>query len=291
MKYEIYIDKLIFINFIMNYYILTLVGKGTYVSNAGRRILLGAVVGSLGFLLPLLCSGSMLFRLLLGFIVSIPGMIGVTFSVNGWRGFWRLCERMAFYSFAFGGALLFMVRRLPTRFQTAFLVSISGGMICLFLYRFQLEFRRRSDCLKVTIRNGNVQLQTLALIDSGNSLVEPISGQPVCVVDRELYTLLCDEEKNGFRMIPYHSIGKQHGMMHAGMVEEIKLQGEEGTLLLGRVYIACGEDVVMKNADKGEQRIRLILHPGLLKNNRSRLRRQNVREHGIKDSIAGKVKA
>ena len=54
-----------------------------------------------------------------------------------------------------------------------------------------------------------------ALLDTGNCLYEPLTGKPVCLVE---YGRLKTCLKNGtvipgIRAIPYHSIGKKHGVL------------------------------------------------------------------------------
>ncbi len=286
MKYEIYIDRIILINFMMNFYLLLLVGGRTFDAPKIGKVMLGALTGTVGFLIPILCPGPMTIRFLFGFLVSIPGMLKVAFASVGWKGLLRLGEKLAIYAFTIGGVLLFLFRRLSGRTQTVLWVIVAGGVLCLVLLRSRLEFLRQNAYLVGTMKNGKTQVQVNAFVDSGNSLVEPISGKPVCVVDRELYHLLCDEE-DGFRVIPYHSIGKQNGIMHACQIEELHLCMEETNITLRQVYIACGEEMTVAKEEDGGQQIRLILHPGLFENNRSRRVRQNVRKHDIKDSTAG----
>lgn len=73
---------------------------------------------------------------------------------------------------------------------------------------------KRTYC-KVTLGKNGFWIPVTAILDTGNFLVEPISGKPVSVMEENYLAeyLPKSEWENGFRLIPYRSIGRRHGMM------------------------------------------------------------------------------
>lgn len=82
------------------------------------------------------------------------------------------------------------------------------GVTVLCVLRWE-KIKREEIVITVILEEGSVQVTLKALIDSGNSLYDPISGKPVCVVEREaLEGKIPLDIPEKFRLIPYHSIGK-----------------------------------------------------------------------------------
>lgn len=69
-------------------------------------------------------------------------------------------------------------------------------------------------------------------MDSGNSLKDPYTGRPVCVLDEETAKKLGISTEKAVRLIPYHSIGRAHGLLRAVTVSELYLRkdGQEKRL-------------------------------------------------------------
>ena len=123
---------------------------------------------------------------------------------------------------------------------------------------------------KATLKQGDRQIKTVAFLDTGNHLVEPISGRPVCVIDADIWEALfvdncSDVSKDGsslrFRVIPYHSVGKRRGILRGYLLDELILCQEGPGLRLQKVYVAvCNQQLTSRN--NGD--IKLLIHPGLL---------------------------
>ena len=96
-------------------------------------------------------------------------------------------------------------------------------------------------------------------MDSGNSLFEPISKRPVCVVHKSVIENLGLRRKpERFRAIPYHSVGKQHGLLNGWMIECMKIQWEGQKHTLDQVVLAESSQL----SEKGDYQ--MLLHPALL---------------------------
>ena len=93
------------------------------------------------------------------------------------------------------------------------------------------------------------------LIDPGNGLIEPVSRKPVAVLDEVCFEKMSHcKRPEKYRIIPFHSIGTERGMLDAYEIEEIQLEEETGRRRLKQVMIAvCRERV------SGRKKYQMIL--------------------------------
>ncbi len=267
MRYELYVDSLFLVNFVMNLYILMLVNRSTFRTATRRSLLLGAALGGFGFLIPFLTGGPAALRMLSGMAVGTVGMLLAAFPIRGLINFLRLLEKTLFYSFCMGGAVFFLIRRLCLTeglLTGIFAVMGAGGLFFLFLGRLPQERGlERCRCQATLIQEG-VRRTIPALIDSGNSLVEPISGKPVSVVEEKVLRELMQDNFQGFRAIPYHSIGKDKGILEGYLLRELWLEMDGMKKTFHDVYIAVSPEPVSHGDDCRESSIKMIVNPRLL---------------------------
>lgn len=293
MHYELYIDSVFFLNFIMNLYLLLLVDRSTLRIAGTGRLAAGAALGALCAVLGFLWDGSGILKLVLGAAVGTIGMLCVTFPVRGLRMFLKLLERLALYSFGMGGALLALIRLLPE--LKGLLCSVPGvlgmgGLFLLLARRFQKDLYE-GDCLcRAVLSRQGKKVRTAALIDSGNSLFEPISGKPVCVVEREVFDELWGEAEEGFRVIPYHSIGRKRGILKGYLLPELLLWTGGMEYRFDHVYVAVSDEKISAADSADAESVNMIINPRLFAEDKkgSRLRRQNERRYDTEGYDTGK---
>lgn len=96
-----------------------------------------------------------------------------------------------------------------------------------------------------------------ALVDSGNSLYEPYGGRPVSVLEKQAAgELLSRVPPEKHYLVPYHSIGKEHGLLAAVEIPQIQVEEGEERIVLKRAVVALSEENI---AQKGNYQ--MILHP------------------------------
>lgn len=98
-----------------------------------------------------------------------------------------------------------------------------------------------------------------AIIDTGNRLKEPLTGQPVSIVDAQAVQELLGENwesRRGFYLVPYHSLGTEKSWMRAVTADRLCVKLPDGTVQTERPVIALYEGSV---AAAGAYR--MILHP------------------------------
>lgn len=266
MRYELYVDSLFLVNFVMNLYILMLVNRSTLRTAAPWRLLFGAALGGGCYLLMFMLNLPVPLKLFLGAAGAV-GMLPVAFPVRGLRNLLKLTEKMLIFSFCMGGALLFLLRSFSVgenALTGIFGILGVGGIVCVFLGRFPWESKPENSFCRVTLVRGEKQVTVSALIDSGNSLVEPISGKPVCVVDEEIFQGLWESGGQLFRAVPYHSIGKKRGILEGYLLPELHVELDGMRKVFHEVYIAVSPETISAADVPEAESIKMIINPRIL---------------------------
>lgn len=266
MHYELYVDSLFLINFTMNLYLLMLVDYSTLSSAVPWRLLVGALFGAGSYLLLFVIGMVLPWKLLLGAAAALL-MLPITFSVRGLRSFLKLTEKMLFFSFSMGGVLLLLIRCF--RFAEGVLTSASGlmaagGIFLLFWRRFHAQTRQENAVCQVTLAREGVSVKIAALIDSGNALVEPISGKPVSIVEEKVFRSLWGSGGQGYRAIPYHSIGKRHGILEGYLLPELWVETDGVRKAIHDVYVAVSPEEISSAGTPEAESVKMIINPRVL---------------------------
>ena len=205
MERTVYIDILFFVNLIANYIVLYATSKMLRREESQFRIILGATAGAVYavfiFFPVLIPIYSFAFRLafsllivviafktrgLISFLKSLLVFYAVNFMLGG--------GVMALYYFIgpiwgmqFNNGALYMDIPLPL-----FIISILICYIIIRVVSFLLQLQNGKRRLyEIGIEaDGNV-INTTALMDSGNSLYDPLSHKPVVIVEyKALYSII-----------------------------------------------------------------------------------------------------
>lgn len=262
MYYELYMDSLFLVNFVMNLYLLLLVNQSVMRTATRVRLVLGAGVGAGMYLVLFLFEGAVWLKMLLGFPIGTFLMIVVAFRVRTLHAFWKICEKLFLYSLLLGGTLLLVMRRLshlPGFTIGIFMVLGGGALLGMGIGYLQQRGKNKSYLCKATLIHKNNQVTVMALLDSGNSLVEPISGKPVCVIDKKVFSSLWREEAL-YRAIPYHSIGKKRGIMQGYLLPELRIEVDGMVKICQDIYVAVTEEDICRTNDG----VRMIVNPELI---------------------------
>ncbi len=201
-------------------------------------------------------------------------------------------QTLIFYvtSFLFGGvafALIYVVKPQEILMKnglflgtyplkTIFIGAIISSTILIAAFKIVKTKITKKDMyctIKITI-NGK-QVETTAMIDTGNMLKEPITGMPVMVVESTLledilpqellqnteniiggdFTNVTDDIKNKYisklKLIPYSSLGKQNGMLLGIKAEKVEIIKEDEATSKKNIIIGIYNKSLTK---KGEYR-------------------------------------
>lgn len=229
---DVYLDLVILLNFSVDFLLLVAVGWLSGGHSVGWRVFLAAGLGSIhaGFcLLPgMYFLGNPLWR-----AVCLGGMSCIAFG----------CYRKTIYrgvlflllSMALGGIAQAMGKGGRASILLSALVLLG---LCYLAFR---DHGVRQEYLAVNICHKEKVVALTALLDTGNTLRDPITGQPVLVVDslaaKKLLGLTEDEllhpietisqgKHSGLRLMPYCAIGQPAGMMLCLRVDGLRIGGE-----------------------------------------------------------------
>ena len=158
--------------------------------------------------------------------------------------------------------------------KSVFLASIIASIICILGFKIVKNKISKKDMFyKVIITINKKQIETTAMVDTGNLLKDPITGNPVIVVESSLLEkilpleLLLNLDKiiggefenvteeirntymNKLKLIPYASLGKQNGMLIGIKADEVKIIKEDETQLKNNVIIGIYNKPLTKRGE------------------------------------------
>ncbi len=249
----IYVDLLFLTNLAIDYMLLFAVGKAVRVSLRQWRLIcsawLGAVYSILGILPPMKWLLHPLAKLLFS-----GGMIAVSYPFSGWRRYFQQFVYFYVISFAFAGAAefanhYFAVIRVyhgVIYFESSIWLLILSCVTAYFLLPFLLKrttarYRRDAMIRDVLIERNGKSVILKGLIDTGNTLCDPLSGKPVMIAElSQLLPLLEREEILFFgndsmeqnsmpvRLIPYRAVGI-HSLLKCFVPDRTVILGKQPT--------------------------------------------------------------
>ncbi len=247
----IYIDIIILENLIMNYIILYATGLISKNKIYYFRILCASLIGAIYSVTQYISKLQVYSNWMLRIILSIV-MIFIAFYPQNVK---KMCKNlMLFYltTFTFGGVATYLIYMLKPEsiiikngmfvgtyvLKVIFMGAIIGTIVLIISFKLAKNKITKKDMIcqvKITLNKKDKILN--AIVDTGNMLKEPITGNPVMVVERSsLYDLMPkeilnnteeilggdfekipEEVKNEYipklKMIPFSSLGKQNGML------------------------------------------------------------------------------
>ncbi|MCL2562950.1 MAG: sigma-E processing peptidase SpoIIGA [Oscillospiraceae bacterium] len=251
----IYIDTLFLLNLLVNYLLLLATAKIGAVHISRRRIGLGAIFGAsyaVAAVFPLFGF------LLTGPMRVVSGVSMVLLVFGGKRGVLRLSLIFFAVSAAFGGAIYAFGLMaggpiydghhvLPislTVLIAAF--ALCYGVLSLVFARLGRDTGTKPVQVEITRRERSAALT--GLVDTGNSLVDPITGGAVLVAETESVSSLFDPAAAallsgpladqpvellpqlggiGLYLLPYTAVGTRGGFLLAFRPDSVRIDGKE----------------------------------------------------------------
>ena len=260
----IYADAVFAVNTLINYLILLSTAKICAAPTARLRLAAAAAIGGAYAVAAALPPLKFLENPL---IVIAAGLLIVTAAFGGQPRLARITVIFFAISATFAGAAM----AISLIFGGS--SPLPGGMLVpvridLLLISFAvcyaataLVFRRtagnKGGIVPLTVRQGDRVVELRALVDSGNSLTDPMTGVPVIVTGvadaknlfpKEIRTAVEGVERRGavlvmeeimthacpmrFRLIPYSAVGISGGMLLAFRPDEVVIDGEKKSGML-----------------------------------------------------------
>lgn len=285
--YVIYIDILFLINFTMNCFVLLLVKKVLKQTTTWLRLLAASITGAawvcfvsvfrinnqfVEFILSNIMIG--LLMLMIAFRIKIKNIHNVirnltvlyisTFLLGG-------IFNSIYYHTNIGYYLNKIIRGEYERKSDIglfLLMGIAAFFIAMkMIYITDQKKKLEQNLFAVQIElNGNI-IKTIGLLDTGNSLYEPIGRKPVSIIEYDLIKdYMGNDGKPNLRVIPFKSIGKEQGIMYGITVNQLiidknVIDTDKEILLVDNAVLGFYD----RNFSK-KNGYHMILHPDLFKN-------------------------
>lgn len=257
MHYELYIDVIFIVNFFVNAFVLHMLNHSYHKTATNVRVITGSLVGALLYVIFLFCPiGTFGIRNIAGGVLSGIAMLLHCFRIHSVPFFAEVAAKAGGYYFLFGGIWMLMRKwDLPAIAQIGIL-----GVVALGISVWKQNQKKEGGIYSVSIQNKEIQMTIKAFLDTGNHLYEPISGRPVCVVSKECLEELYDKNiPDMYRVIPFRSVGKEHGIMRGYPIEHMIIRSNSMEKACKDVYVCVSEEISFDS--RGYQ---MILHSDMI---------------------------
>lgn len=297
---EIYIDVLLLENLVINYLILSVTAKFSRLKVSSLRLFAGAIVGALYVIFIILQPGKNIYYTTFAKILLSVFIIAITFSPRKVLPFIKTLVIFYISTFIFAGAALaflffnqqggFVKNGIvyvfgQSKWSLVFFSVVTVGIIIkIFMEVIQSRITKERLLIPVKIAFDNRMIDLSALLDTGNSLRDPLSNIPVMVVEfkalksilpieiQRIFENSLEDDLNSvtqtistskwfsrFRLIPFSSLGKENGMLIGFRPDFIEVGEEEEKRDIKNVIIGIYNKSLSKN-----EKYRALLSPDLV---------------------------
>ncbi len=283
----IYIDVVFIENLIMNYIILFATSIIIKIKVKHIRLILASILGAIYSIIAYMSILEMYSSVILKIILSVI-IVYIAYNPQNVKNMWKYLVIFYMTSFVFGGAafaLIYIVKPQDILMKNGLflgtypLKTIILGTIVAFVVivtSFKLvksKISKKDMFCTIKININKVEIETKAMIDTGNLLKEPISNTPVIVVEHTLlydcmpkeilnnlenilggdFENISEEVKNKYisklKVIPFSSLGKQNGMLIGIKPEEVTVINDENENKINNVIIGIYNKSLTKRGE------------------------------------------
>lgn len=300
---EIYLDIVALENIVINYLILLVTSRFSKTKTSSMRLFLGSLLGTVYLVLMILLPDMKVYTTVLSkFLLSIA-MVAVTFNFRKITIFLKTLAMFYAATFLFAGAgfaLMFFNRDWgimrngvlisPLSFLdatwTELLLAVAVTLIILRVVWdvIQSRFIKEKLLVKINISFDNKAIELSALVDTGNSLHDPLTNMPVVVVEfsaikdllpediRSIFEHDSENDLNSvtatisgsnwfsrFRLIPFTSLGRENGMLIGFRPDYIEIGADEGKKGVHDVIVGIYNRALSRN-----EQYRALMNPELI---------------------------
>jgi len=299
-KLEIYLDVLFMENVIINFLILFVTAKLSKINVSSLRLAIGAMIGALYVIILVLLPGMKIYGTLIAKVLLSFAIIAVTFSPEKIKGFLKTLVMFYISTFVFAGAsfafiyfnqnggfvrngIIYVFGR--SKLSLILMSVISAGIVIKIVVEIlSNRFVKEKLLLPIKISFENNFIELNALVDTGNSLHDPLTNMPVIIVEfcaikdvlpPDIQTIFKDSMENDFdsisnvisqskwysrfRLIPFTSIGKDNGMLIGFKPDLIEIGENEERKGVKDVVVGIYNKALSRN-----ESYRALLNPELV---------------------------
>lgn len=255
MQRTVYIDSIFLSNFIMDLLLLFLTAGTLRKSTTFLNTLSGSLLGAAGYCLILCLPGSYPVKVLFGLLPITALMIKTGCGTKGLKELLYGMGYLFTYAFLLGGFMLCLIRNIPFLRErkdsvlTVLAIGVLGFLACTIgLYEYGR--RKRNHFCRVALPGDEGEIEVFGLVDTGNGLRDPVSGKEVAILEEKVWRNMRKSIRpEKYKIIPFHSIGRERGILEGYEVDLIRLQDETGCRELHNVIIAVFQGKISVKGD------------------------------------------
>ena len=260
MYYELYVDVFFLINFTMDTILLALLKKALACPVRYGRIIAGGVLGAVLTCVVVIwpCKTTWAKFIVFHGVINVL-MLRTGLGLKWGRELFRGWVILYIESFLLGGVLQFAGQYLRQG-SVFFALAVISYYVVLGIWKIILLFSEKGNrYCEVVVFFGERNCRLRALIDTGNTLKDTVSKDPVSVMDQASVKRLTEgKQPERFRYIPYHSIGKKEGVMPAFRMDKIQIIRDGYRINVEHPLVAVCEE------ELGSENYQMIINPDIL---------------------------
>ncbi len=278
-----YLDLIILENVCMNYLILYTTGRLLKRKQNRLRLLVASILGSL-YVFSLYVN-------LPNYIINISKiviagiLVKIGFNSIGAKNLAKETLVFLFVSFVYAGCTLgfvhcvkpkvmYMVNGIIIGGDYIFEILLISALVSLILIKLVMniiklksKLTKKDMICELTIYIKETYIKVKSLMDTGNLLTDPISKDPVIIVEKNAMKNLIpinemqeieqmmggdknfktDNLNGNIRIIPYMSLGNKDGIIPAYKVDKVKVEYQDEIYEINNVLIGIYKDALTKN--------------------------------------------
>ena len=247
------------------------------------RVVISSAIGSIYAIITYVTELSIYTSIISKGILAIV-MVYIAFNPQNMKNMWKQLVIFYLTSFVFGGVALYLIYFIKP--QDVFIkngifvgdyvlkVIFLGAIIAFIIIKISIKFIKtkinaKDMFCKIRIKLNGKEIETKAMIDTGNLAKEPITNTPVVIVESSLLEKVLPKEIlnsidnilagkldgvkeeyiSRLRCIPFSSLGKQNGMLLGIKADEIIVEKEEENKISKDVIIGVYERSLTKRGE------------------------------------------
>lgn len=261
MRHVLYLDVYFMINFLMDALVAFTAGKLLRKKVKPARIFFAASFGALyASITVILRIVSLSYTILVTYIWTSCILTFILFGKGTIRQILQRIIMLFTAVFLVNGIVSFCLKITNSFFVIFGLSLFLLGIIGMELCRNKGKDREVVDVVLCYEKN---KVSLRGLVDTGNSLQDPVTKKPVHVINAEIGKKLLETysmAKKGFTYIPYRSIGNANGMMPAIYIDTMEINLEE-KLIITHPLIGIVQTELSSN-----MHFQMIINPEVIRN-------------------------
>ena len=279
----IYIDIVFFENLIMNSIIIYATSIILKLKLKLVRVIISSTIGSIYAIITYVTELSIYTSIISKIILAIV-MVYIAFNPQNMKSMWKQVVIFYLTSFVFGGVALYLIYFIKPQDvfikngifvgEYALKVIFLGAIMAFLIIKISIKFIKtkinvKDMFCKIKIIINGKEIETKAMIDTGNLAKEPITNTPVVIVESSLLEKILPKEIlnnidnilagnldginedyiSKLRCIPFSSLGKQNGMLLGIKADEISVEKEEENKTNNNVIIGVYDKSLTKRGE------------------------------------------